>query len=41
MLGAFVARRFVLTLEPDVFRLIMDATVIAAGLAMLWTVATS
>ena len=40
MFGAFIARRFVLRLEPDIFRLIMDAIMIAAGLAMLWTAAT-
>jgi uncharacterized protein len=41
MFGAFVAKRFVLQLEPDIFRLIMDAIMIAAGLAMLWTAATA
>jgi uncharacterized membrane protein YfcA len=41
MFGAFIAKRFVLTLEPDVFRQIMDAIMIVAGLAMLWTAATS
>src|SRR5882757_1391143 len=41
MAGAFVAKRFVLHLQPDVFRLIMDGIMIAAGLAMLWTAATS
>src|SRR5690349_17043479 len=41
MVGAFVAKQFVLKLEPDLFRLIMDAIMIAAGLAMLWTAATS
>jgi hypothetical protein len=38
--GAFIAKRFVLRLEPDIFRMIMDAIMIAAGLAMLWTAAT-
>jgi uncharacterized membrane protein YfcA len=37
MFGAFIAKRFVLHLEPEVFRRIMDAIMIAAGLAMLWT----
>ena len=37
MFGAFVAKRFVLRLEPDVFRLLMDGIMIAAGLSMLWT----
>jgi uncharacterized membrane protein YfcA len=41
MFGAFIAKRFVLKLEPDIFRLVMDAIMIAAGLAMLWTAATS
>jgi uncharacterized membrane protein YfcA len=36
MLGAFAAKRFVLKLEPDSFRLVMDAIMIAAGLSMLW-----
>jgi uncharacterized protein len=40
MFGAFIAKRFVLRLEPDIFRLIMDAIMIVAGLAMLWTAAT-
>ncbi|MBH5396840.1 sulfite exporter TauE/SafE family protein [Bradyrhizobium sp. CNPSo 4010] len=39
MLGAFIAKRFVLHLRPDVFRLLMDAIMIAAGLSMLWTAA--
>lgn len=41
MSGAFIAKRFVLHLEPDIFRLVMDAIMLAAGLAMLWTAATS
>jgi uncharacterized protein len=36
MSGAFIAKRFVLTLDPDVFRRIMDGIMIAAGLSMLW-----
>jgi uncharacterized membrane protein YfcA len=36
MSGAFVARRFVLRLEPEVFRRVMDGIMIAAGLSMLW-----
>jgi uncharacterized membrane protein YfcA len=35
MFGAFIAKRFVLHLKPDVFRLVMDAIMIAAGLSML------
>lgn len=41
MFGAFIAKRFVLRLEPDFFRLIMDAIMIAAGFAMLWTATTA
>lgn len=36
MFGAFVAKRFVLHLKPDAFRLVMDAIMAAAGLSMLW-----
>jgi uncharacterized membrane protein YfcA len=36
MVGAFVAKRFVLKLDPDVFRLVMDGIMIAAGLSMLF-----
>lgn len=35
MAGAFIARRFLLRLEPDVFRLVMDGIMLAAGAAML------
>jgi len=35
MSGAFIAKRFVLQLEPDVFRLIMDGIMLLAGLSML------
>ena len=41
MFGAFIAKRFVLRLHPEAFRLIMDAIMIAAGLAMLWSAATA
>src|SRR5436189_370569 len=41
MSGAFIAKRFVLRLEPEVFRRVMDGIMIAAGLAMLWTAATA
>jgi uncharacterized protein len=37
MCGAFVAKRFVLHLEPEAFRRVMDAIMIAAGLSTLWT----
>ena len=35
MSGAFIAKRFVLHLKPDVFRLVMDAIMLMAGLSML------
>ena len=41
MSGAFIAKRFVLRLEPEVFRRVMDAIMLAAGLSMLWTAAFS
>jgi uncharacterized membrane protein YfcA len=39
MSGAFIARPFVLRLGPDVFRLVMDGIMLAAGISMLWTAA--
>ena len=33
MAGAFIAKRFVPRFEPDVFRLVMDGIMIAAGVA--------
>ncbi len=41
MSGAFIAKRFVLRLEPDVFRLVMDGIMIAAGLSILWSAAAT
>jgi uncharacterized membrane protein YfcA len=41
MAGAFIAKRFVLRLEADAFRLVMDAIMLAAGLSLLWTAATA
>jgi uncharacterized membrane protein YfcA len=35
MSGAFIAKRFVLRLEPDVFRLVMDGIMLAAGVALI------
>jgi uncharacterized membrane protein YfcA len=35
MSGAFIATRFVLRLEADVFRLVMDGIMLAAGISML------
>ena len=37
MAGAFVAKRFVLRLPPDRFRLVMDGIMIVAGLSLLWS----
>jgi uncharacterized protein len=41
MFGAFIAKRFVLHLKPDAFRIIMDAIMLAAGVSLLWTAMTS
>jgi len=41
MFGAFIAKRFVLRLEPEAFRLVMDAIMLGAGLSMLWNAAYS
>jgi uncharacterized membrane protein YfcA len=41
MAGAFIAKRFVLRLEPEVFRLVMDGIMLAAGVSMLWNAAQS
>src|SRR5690242_15522398 len=40
MFGAFIAKRFVLHLKPDAFRIIMDAIMLTAGIALLWTAVT-
>ena len=36
MAGAFIAKRFVLQLEPGAFRTVMDVLLLASGLSMLW-----
>ena len=41
MFGAFIAKRFVVRLEPDIFRLVMDAIMLAAGASMLWNATQS
>ena len=41
MFGAFIAKRFVLRLNADMFRLVTDGIMLAAGLSMLWTAAQS
>jgi uncharacterized protein len=41
MFGAFIAKRFVLRLEPEVFRLVMDGIILAAGVSILWTATQS
>jgi uncharacterized membrane protein YfcA len=41
MVGAFVAKRFVLHLKADMFRMVMDAIMVAAGLSMLWNATQS
>ena len=35
--GSFIAKRFVLSLAPEKFRLLMDALLLVSGLTMLWT----
>jgi len=41
MFGAFIAKRFVLKLEPDIFRRVMDVIMLAAGASMLWNATQS
>ncbi|MBR0696073.1 sulfite exporter TauE/SafE family protein [Bradyrhizobium lablabi] len=41
MVGAFIAKRFVLRLRPESFRLLMDAIMLAAGVSLLWSAVTS
>jgi uncharacterized membrane protein YfcA len=36
MFGAFIAKRFVLRLDENMFRLVMDGIMLLAGLSMLW-----
>jgi uncharacterized membrane protein YfcA len=37
MAGAYVAKRFVLKMQPEQFRLLMDGLLLVSGLALLWT----
>ena len=37
MVGALVAKRFVLALPPERFRIIMDAVLLASGASLLWS----
>jgi len=37
MVGAWIAKGFVLRLHPDRFRLLMDGLMLLSGLTMLWT----
>jgi uncharacterized membrane protein YfcA len=41
MAGAFIAKRFVLKLDANVFRLVMDGIMLLAGLSMLWNAVLS
>jgi uncharacterized membrane protein YfcA len=41
MFGTLIAKRFVLHLKPEAFRLIMDAIMLAAGASLLWTAIAS
>jgi uncharacterized membrane protein YfcA len=37
--GSFIAKRFVLRLDSERFRLLMDGLMLVSGIAMLWTAA--
>jgi uncharacterized membrane protein YfcA len=37
MAGAFIAKRFVMRLDAESFRLMMEGMMLLAGLSMLWT----
>lgn len=37
MAGAFIAKRFVMRLDAESFRLMMEAMMLVAGLSLLWT----
>jgi uncharacterized membrane protein YfcA len=39
MAGAVIAKRFVLKMPPERFRLLMDGLMLASGLTLLWTAA--
>jgi len=39
MAGSFIAKRFVLRLDPERCRLLMDGLMLVSGIAMLWTAA--
>jgi hypothetical protein len=41
MAGAFIAKRFVLRIDANSFRLLMEALMLVAGLSMLWTASHS
>jgi uncharacterized membrane protein YfcA len=41
MAGAFIAKPFLLKLNADLFRLVMDGIMLAAGLTMLWNAYSS
>jgi uncharacterized protein len=41
MAGAFIAKPFLLKLNADAFRLVMDGIMLAAGLSMLWNAYSS
>jgi uncharacterized membrane protein YfcA len=36
MVGSFAAKRFVLRLSPDRFRVLMEGLMLVSGIAMLW-----
>ena len=41
MAGAFIAKRFVLKMDAERFRLLMDGLMLVSGVTLLWTAATT
>jgi uncharacterized protein len=39
MAGSFLSKRFVLKMEPDVFRVLMERLMLLSGLSLLWSAA--
>ena len=41
MAGSYAAKRFVLRISPERFRLLMDGLMLISGAALLWAAATT
>lgn len=41
MIGAFIAKRFVLKMSPEQFRWLMDGLMLVSGMVLLWAAATA